>query len=186
MDRRKRNWLISLSIVAIVAVFIAVRVISNSEIYLAWKAQYVSEDIKDIITENDTQWRAVAEAVINTCRTHDCDADYNLDTNKLTLYQASGESVISMESGAIAYPCEKTEVFDKIKGRYKDYYFYPAESCVFQRTIWCYDGIYCWVSLVYNERWEEILTEEKYIAYMESGDVIPVDSVWCIMIEYGY
>ena len=89
-----------------------------------------------------------------------------------------------------AYIEENRTVFEKVEVNSACYHTCPENSCIFRTTRYYrlnhQPSVYCWVNLVYNENWQEILKTEEYRHCVERGLVKELAPNWCIVIEYGY
>ena len=89
-----------------------------------------------------------------------------------------------------AYIEDNRTVFERVEVNSACYHTCPAESCIFRTTQYYLlnhqRNVYCWINLVYNENWQEILDSEEYRRCVELGLVKVLAPNWCIVIEYGY
>lgn len=173
MDKQKRNWIIFFVIVALVAGYIVVRIILNSETYLEWKIQQVKEDIRELIAEDASQWQAAAET-----------ARKEAQTSGMDLYKYRHQSTFSQElDDHLNKLIQSSSVkFDWVRAM-QDRASYPDDCCSFEYTIEYFRGVYAWVRLVYVPASDQ-RNPQWYQEYSRMPEKIGDN--WYIIVRYGY
>lgn len=139
---------------------------------------------------NEAALNALAKQILDSTLQEFGEAESQLKRNIISL-EAAEDGEHPVYGGLLnTYIRGNRTVFEEVEVNSIRYHGCPAESCIFRTTQYYLlnhqRNVYCWINLVYNENWQEILDSEEYRRCVELGLVKVLAPNWCIVIEYGY
>lgn len=188
--RTKAILIIAFVIMLLILCHLISNKIRNSTDYLHRKASNIIQRQIDEYTMHKDALHLLANQILDTSVQDLDDSQYQPLLKTISLETNPNTEIPIYQDNLTAYIKENNTIFDTVLVSNDLYYLYPAESCIFRTTQYYqmnYErSVYCWVNLVYNKNWQEILNSEEYQNYMKEGLIFEVAPNWCIVIEYGY
>ena len=178
---------VTIWIVVAVAVGILFSLISykiqNSTDWQQRKMARTVQKQEEEFRRNEAELNALAKQILDTAVQESGECFIRLDRAEGREHPVYGDLLN-------AYIEENRTAFEKVEVNSACYHTCPENSCIFRTTRYYrlnhQPSVYCWVNLVYNENWQEILKSEEYRHCVEQGLVKELAPNWCIVIEYGY
>ena len=179
MDKQKRNWIIFFVIVALVAGYLGVRAILNSDAYLEWKAERIMDDIREFMAEDVARWQELAEVIRDEAQSRDDKSLYRSE------HQSEFPEALDAQVGSMIAGC--TVNFDTVfvdgvtKGGYPEGFCIFRYTIEFDRGVHEFDqGVYAWIDLIYAPGYDG----QTYRPFARESAHIIGD--WYVIKCYGY
>ena len=178
---------VTIWIVVAVAVGILFSLISYKiQISTDWQQRKMARTVQkqeDEFRRNEAELNVLAKQILDTAVQESGECFIRLDRAEDREHPVYGDLLN-------AYIKDNRTVFEKVEVNNACYHTCPENSCIFRTTQYYrlnhQPSVYCWVNLVYNENWREILKTEEYRHCVEQGLGKELAPNWCIVIEYGY
>ena len=172
------NWIkkytmiviISLSTMCILICFC----VGNSGFFYEVQAGEVKSALRTSLENNQKEFEEIVDSIQAESRTTDFYYRLDIDQSNKLHQQIAG----FCKEIAIHFSCIYTG------GQTRN--IYPDDAVVFRCTINRGNDVYCWIDLVYSEKWGAELAHGEINTFIDDGLITPLVSDWCIVELYGF